>query len=337
MPTPMKNLWFTRANSFAAIGALIVTGAFLSACTPGKGGDNATNSVSASANPSTPGEGSETPSSTPTPTPTVSPKEYSQALAKNFKPLNDSLVAFKGAKALPALNTAAKRVVETARSASLALIPMIPPPTANAEHQQLISALTVLESDIGLMSSGVEYQSTCTASSALAGLGKRKARTLIPAAAKALRAKGIEPGLRLPVIPKEQTRRLSNGKYIKRAVRGGYGQLKIKNNSKTDTVVILAKGKKTSIKVYVKAGKSFTVRGVRVGSYRVVMLGGADWDSAAKRITRNCGFSQFDDPMKYTTNRTSTGIYYSVWSITVGPSKGGTARVSRVDPADLPD
>ena len=90
--------------------------------------------------------------------------------------------------------------------------------------------------------------------------------------------------------------------------------------------------KRAAITVYVRARGKFTVTGVRDGTYQIYMSSGVDWDSRAKRYTRNCGFSRFDDSFKFNT----TSRQYTIWEITLTPVAGGNASTSGVEPENFP-
>ncbi len=102
-------------------------------------------------------------------------------------------------------------------------------------------------------------------------------------------------------------------------------------------MVTLSKGGKPAISVYVRKGRTYTVKGVSDGSYAVFFSGGAGWDGAARAFGRNCTFSRFEDPLRFRTTRDARGIYWQNYRITLQPVIGGAARTDEVDPDNFPD
>ena len=119
--------------------------------------------------------------------------------------------------------------------------------------------------------------------------------------------------------------------------RNARAELEIQNGGSSDAVVTLTKGDKPDISVYVRRGRTYTVKGVPDGSYAVFFSGGGGWDDDARAFGRNCTFSRFADPLKFRTTRDARGIYWQNFRITLQPVIGGTARTDDVDPDDFPD
>ena len=76
-------------------------------------------------------------------------------------------------------------------------------------------------------------------------------------------------------------------------------------------MVTLSKGRKPAVSVYVRTGKTYTVKGVPDGSYTVFFTGGADWDRAARAFGRDCAFQRFEDPLRFRTIQSATQIRWS--------------------------
>ncbi|MEU7908263.1 hypothetical protein [Actinoplanes sp. NPDC049118] len=144
----------------------------------------------------------------------------------------------------------------------------------------------------------------------------------------------------LPAAPKETNRRLKTGTFVKRSSSSGRGHLKIKNGPDDTTISLVpTKGKKPKpvFTVYVRAGGTYTAKGVRDGTYRVYTASGADWNAAKKGFMRDCSFSKFDDTFKFTTTFTSTSVSASIWTITLSSVIGGNASTTDVDPNSFPN
>jgi hypothetical protein len=80
------------------------------------------------------------------------------------------------------------------------------------------------------------------------------------------------------------------------------------------------------------AGNSYTVSGVRDGTYQIFLTSGADWDAAAAGFSRICSYQKFADTFQFTT----TSRQYTQWTITLKASVGGNARTDDVPPGDFP-
>ncbi|GAB2909147.1 hypothetical protein ACFMQL_25995 [Nonomuraea fastidiosa] len=123
-----------------------------------------------------------------------------------------------------------------------------------------------------------------------------------------------------------------NGRILYDRISGGLGQLKIKNGTSRDGVVALVKGRKKAISIYVRAKSSATIRDVRDGTYTIYFTTGTRYSVSKGRFTRGASYQRFNNRLRFTTtSRTRT-----IWTITLNPVKGGTARTSHVNPKDFP-
>jgi hypothetical protein len=232
------------------------------------------------------------------------------------------------------VRNAADALAVTAQSESEKLHDMTPPDQVTAAHGDLVSAL---EEFSGSLSSG-STENVCSGSSAAPRLSRETTLNQVRAAAQALGAADpahpYRVGTWVPKVAKDPNRRLANGKYIKRTVSNGAGQLKIKNGGGADGVVsiVAGNGKQPAVVVYVRGKQNFTVRGLRDGTYRVFLSTGSDWDAPAKTFSRDCAFERFDDTFKFRTTSTT----YTIWEITVQAVSGGNATASSVSPDDFP-
>ena len=151
-------------------------------------------------------------------------------------------------------------------------------------------------------------------------------RTAADSLAKVDASHAYKIGSFLPKATPAQNRRLGNGQYIKKGNRGGSGKLKIDNTgSTTDAVIGLTpvNSKAANFTVYVRAGTSYTVSGVRDGTYQIYLTSGADWDPAVPGFAFKCDFSKFADTFQFSTTRTQ----YTQWTITLE----GRGRRQRAD------
>ena len=123
----------------------------------------------------------------------------------------------------------------------------------------------------------------------------------------------------LPAAPKEQTRQLKNGAFVKKGPGGGRGVLEIDNGADDTTLSLVAKGsKKPVFTVYVRGGDKYTVKNIKAGKYEVFAASGEDWDAGKKGFTRKCGFTKFDDSFAF--DNSGGG-----WTLTLQESLGGIA------------
>jgi archaellum component FlaG (FlaF/FlaG flagellin family) len=133
--------------------------------------------------------------------------------------------------------------------------------------------------------------------------------------------------------------RPSNGTVLTNKVKGGYGRLTVKNGDPDrDCVLVLAakaKPSKAVLAVYVRAKKSATVKGIKDGTYVAYFTHGAQWDAITRSFTQDAERRRFADPIRFKTQRTSTGIVYDVWTLSLH-QLSGNAPTDPVDDADFP-
>lgn len=275
-----------------------------------------------------------TPSSGPLEPVAASPEEYQSALTALDTALASGLGKVGTARTPATVRNAADALALAVRAEIEKLREITPPEPVAAAHTQLVTALEGFSEAISAGST----ETICSGSSATSWMGREAATNQLRAAARALAtadpAHAYKVGASLPKAAKELNRRLSNGRYLKRTMRNGAGQLKIKNSGPADSLisVLPAKAKRPAIVVYVRGKQSFTVRGVRDGTYQIYVSTGEDWDAKAKTFSRDCSFNRFDDTFTFTTTSTT----YSIWEITVQVTSGGNATATAVSPDDFP-
>ena len=324
--------WWSSASITAATLSLVLVGA----CAAGNG-----EGAGQSQGPSptvTGGTGGTAPSQTPAPTP-ISVKEYSAQLTKAIDPLESALARLARARTYKGLERRVTDVQSAAARAGTALGQLNPPAELAKPNAQLVTALAAFAGTSGSLGSKVDERSLCTGSVVRAAMGNANSTADLRKAVASVNAKlpGDQPVLKLPAAGQEAGPRPSNGTYIRDRNRGGRSELAIENGGSADALVTLSRGGKPAISVYVRKGKSYTVRNVSDGSYAVFFGGGSTWDDAARGFGRNCTFSRFQDPLKFRTTRDARGIYWQNFRITLQPVIGGTARTDDVDPNDFPD
>jgi hypothetical protein len=130
--------------------------------------------------------------------------------------------------------------------------------------------------------------------------------------------------------------RPANGKVLVNKLSGGLGRLKVKNGGDGDAYLVLAKTsapRKAVLGVYVRAGRTATVRGIRDGNYLVYFSQGARWDGFSRRFTVDPERRRFEDSIRFRTTRTA----YTIWTLSLETVPGGNAPTEPIDEAEFPD
>lgn len=267
----------------------------------------------------------------------VTAERYQQLLNELDRALAGGFAGVQTAKDPARIETAADGLEQLVREETAKLNTVTPPAVARDAHGALVSALGELALAADETASAAEAYQVCAGSAATALVSRstavQRVRTAAQSLATADPAQAFKVGSFLPKLTRDTNRRLRNGAYIVQG-RGGSGQLKIDNGGRPDMVVSLVKNgaKKPVTTVYLRGKGKHTVRGVRDGTYQVFLASGVDWDGKTRRFTRNCGFSKFDDTLKFTT----TSSQYTIWSITLTAVPGGNAQTSDVNPDAFP-
>ncbi|HZD02393.1 MAG TPA: hypothetical protein VFA46_20040 [Actinomycetes bacterium] len=265
---------------------------------------------------------------------------YRQALALAAEPVSEALAGMANAKALKALTQWLVQAEQAAGRAAEQLDQVTPPQDVRAEHADLAQAFRQLNGDLGVLQDAVQGHELCASAAVMARLGKADGVAAVRDASRALAARGGAQAYRIdlpvPAAPREQSRRLPNGQFVRQGSRTGKGELTIDNSSERDTVLTLAVGKRPAFSVYVRKGSKSKVTGVRDGTYQIYYTAGVDWDPTTRAFTRDCAFERFDDAFKFTTTRTATQVAWTRWTVDLEPLRGGNAKASEVDPKDFP-
>jgi hypothetical protein len=262
----------------------------------------------------------------------VAPEKYQALLTKADATLLAGFRTLGTARSPKGVKASAAGLTSALDAQSKVLLAVAPPTAVASAHSDLVAAL----SDLGGALPGTGSNAVCLGPAATSKVSQAAAADRVRAAARALAtadpAKAYKFGAFVPKETKDANRRLGNGTFIKRG-RGGSGELEIANGSRDAVISIVRNGAKTpTTRVYVRGGKSFTVSGIKDGTYQIFMTDGQDWDPELKAFSRGCAFQRFDDPLKFTTTSGS----YSIWKITVTKSVGGNASSSEVDPDAFP-
>ncbi|MFD0660262.1 hypothetical protein [Thermocatellispora tengchongensis] len=276
------------------------------------------------------------PPATPTPA-TLTPEAYRVQLDAVRGPVRDALSKVASAGSLKSLESRADDAEDALNEAASTLAALTPPAEVAAQHADFVDALRGMSAGMGDLRVAVDSRSVCTASGALASLGKSGELKELQEAADALSDVGDYPSDVVSVKARAETsRRLPNGRYLRSESRNGRGNLAINNGGSRDAVVTLLRGKKRVISVYVRKKSKFTVAGVRDGKYRVYFTTGTDWDARERSFSRSCSFQRFEDSFPFKTTYTATQVRWQNWRITLHAIKGGNAQTGDVNPDDFP-
>ena len=273
------------------------------------------------------------PSASPTPT-EMTTSQYVATVATIDKPVSTALSAVAASGSKARLNAAATAL----QTAAGRLDAVAAPAEATADNQDLSEKLKTLADDLQSLAKGQDSDgnTVCAAASPAVQAGRTDSLAALSAQLKAMAAAGHPAGITLPNFPKQQKRSLSTGTYLRDTDRSGNGRLTIENGGDGDAVITLTRGGARSFAVYIRKNGSYTVKGVRDGTYTVYFTTGSDWDSGHKGFTSGCAYQKFDDTLKFTTTYTSTQIEYTTYTLSLYAVAGGTASTSDVPPAQFP-
>ncbi|WP_433256224.1 hypothetical protein ACQPYK_16785 [Streptosporangium sp. CA-135522] len=319
------------------LSCVVVTLLTLSACSSGTSDEPPTGSASASGVVGTgPGSGGETgapASGTPAPVELTS-EAYRAELEKARGPVREAVRKVAATAKLKDLDKRLERASAAVNDAVAQLTPLTPPADVRAQHDEYVLALRRFAAAFDTARQDAQDQQVCTGPAVLTGMDKADELSGVEKAAGALA--GYPAGVVSVKAAGQKTRRLSNGKFIHSEGRPGRAYLELKNGNGQDAVVVLMRGKKKAITVYVRKKSKFRVQGVRDGKYKVYYTLGTDWDSKARSFTRSCTFEQFGKSVRFRTVHTATQIRWTDWTITLNAVRGGTVRPKRVKPGDFP-
>lgn len=111
--------------------------------------------------------------------------------------------------------------------------------------------------------------------------------------------------------------RLTSGTFLKKTIGGGFGEMKIINGNKDDSVVIIthpATPRTARDSVYIQGGGFTTVPSFPNGEYSVYFTTGTDWNATAGRFNRDAVYKKFTESVRFS----SEGNRYQIWTIKIG-------------------
>ncbi|MEV7006966.1 hypothetical protein [Streptosporangium sp. NPDC051022] len=322
------------------ISCAVVTMMALSACTsigsgdPVVGGPTAGGVVGAGTGTGAP-PGATTPNGVPTAM-ELTAEAYRAELDRARGPIRDALKKLD-ATGGKGLDERLEQTVATMRNALSGLEILVPPTAVKAQHGNYVGTLRGLTDALADAREDVRVQDLCTGPAVLTGVEEIGKITPLRDSAGALAEQGDYPTDVVPVkVGGEKSRRLRNGAFIKSEGRPGRAYLELRNGNNRDAVVVLVRGKKKAITVYVRKKSKFKIHGVRDGKYEIFYTLGVDWDSRNRSFTRSCSFEQFGKSIRFKTIHTARQIRWNDWTLTLNAVAGGTVRPKHLKPNDFP-
>ncbi|GLX04981.1 hypothetical protein Misp03_19080 [Microbispora sp. NBRC 16548] len=265
----------------------------------------------------------------------MTPEAYRSALDAAGRPARTALAAVAKARTFRSLHQRIDRAESALESALERLGGLRPPADVAPEHADYVAALRGLNGRLGALDEDVTSHVLCSGTAVLAGLGRSGEFKDFRASAGDLAKAGDYPVVQIKP-PAQRARRLGNGATLLSAIRGGRGSLTVKNGGTQDGVVTLVRGGRKAVSFYVRKRSTAKVANIKDGTYRVYFTTGVDYDRGTRAFTRNCGFSKFDDALKFQTVYAGYSVRWSDWTLTLDAVFGGNATTSEVDPDAFP-
>jgi hypothetical protein len=114
-------------------------------------------------------------------------------------------------------------------------------------------------------------------------------------------------------------------------LRKGKGELRLSNGTPYDAVAIVmdAKTRHPGRAIYIRHGETAKMIGIPVGIYRLQFQLGAQW-TGDRRFCEVVSTSEFDKPIAFNEHRSSDGLEYDVWSVTLNGVIGGAEKTHAI-------
>jgi hypothetical protein len=125
--------------------------------------------------------------------------------------------------------------------------------------------------------------------------------------------------------------RLANGTSIAHSQLGsGMGKLEIENAMPSDAVVrVTGSANLTVVWVYVQQGQKVSIDSVPLGTHRVMISSGSDWDSQSLNFKCSDAYAELEKPLDYTDRREDDRTTYSAYHLVLGKQR--TAMITKDD------
>lgn len=101
------------------------------------------------------------------------------------------------------------------------------------------------------------------------------------------------------------------------AIKDGLGEITIINdNGRMDALAVITNQDKEPLtKVFIRAGESFKITGIRDGWYDLYFKLGSNWSQDLSGFEENEQRYRLDRSLQFETIEDSTGISYSTWTV----------------------
>ena len=129
--------------------------------------------------------------------------------------------------------------------------------------------------------------------------------------------------------------RLATGTFLVREMSGGRAKLRVENGLDLDAVVALCLADEPNIPllaVYIQSEDSYTIGGIKGGTYVLYFAVGKDWDDGSKKFLSEASYELFEDEFKFI----STQSKYTKWTVSLHPVVGVTAATKPVSKDEFP-
>ena len=143
--------------------------------------------------------------------------------------------------------------------------------------------------------------------------------------------KKIYPAVSFPISAQHYSRPIT-GTFMKEGLRGGSGELTIKNDGNDlDAVAALTYPNKAVFSaVYIRSGDSFTITGIQDGIYDLYFTLGREWNSSSGKFSLDRRFFQFDGTLPFETSIEGDYQHAKAYSVTLYTVQNGNAGTDTV-------
>ena len=90
------------------------------------------------------------------------------------------------------------------------------------------------------------------------------------------------------------------------------------------------------VAVYIRAGDSFTIKGIKDGSYELYFKLGEDWDDQQGQFTRNVTRERFMELLSFETSSVAGGVQFTTITVTLYGLPEGNAETTPVPEEEFP-
>jgi hypothetical protein len=90
------------------------------------------------------------------------------------------------------------------------------------------------------------------------------------------------------------------------------------------------------VAVYIRAGDSFTIKGIKDGSYELYFKLGEDWDDQQGQFTRNVTRERFMELLSFETSSVAGGVQFTTITVTLYELPEGNAETTPVPEEEFP-